>query len=108
MLSPTPTPSTPDVKSEVSTPSVKPVTATKINPSPAPVASSSSLTPKAESERPAAKRRESLNGLPRTHKTDGITFGSGEGSTGDKTREKCVEMVYDALASDSDARKLES
>lgn len=31
-------------------------------------------------------------------------FGSGEGSTGDKTREKCAEMVYDALASTSDAR----
>lgn len=39
------------------------------------------------------------NGPVRTSKLDGAT-----GSTGDKTRDKCVELVYDALASDSTAR----
>lgn len=36
----------------------------------------------------------------RTLKTDGVTGGF----TGDKTRDKCIELVYDALASDSGAR----
>ncbi|KAJ7186980.1 transcription elongation factor [Mycena filopes] len=35
----------------------------------------------------------------RTMKTDGVT----PGFTGDKTRDKCIELVYDALASDSGA-----
>ncbi|KAJ7705644.1 transcription elongation factor [Mycena metata] len=35
----------------------------------------------------------------RTMKSDGVT----PGFTGDKTRDKCIELVYDALASDSGA-----
>ncbi|PRQ77179.1 Transcription factor S-II (TFIIS), central domain-domain containing protein [Rhodotorula toruloides] len=42
-------------------------------------------------------------GPPRTHKTDGIEFGKGKDATGDKTREKCCELIYDALAQDSGA-----
>jgi transcription elongation factor S-II len=36
----------------------------------------------------------------RSAKLDGI-----KGGTGDTTRDKCIELVYDALASDSSARK---
>lgn len=36
----------------------------------------------------------------RTAKGDGV-----KGSTGDSTRDKCTELIYDALASDSGARK---
>ncbi|KAL7341082.1 transcription factor S-II, central domain-containing protein [Rhodotorula toruloides] len=43
-------------------------------------------------------------GPPRTHKTDGVEFGKGKDATGDKTREKCCELIYDALAQDSGAR----
>ncbi len=37
----------------------------------------------------------------RTAKSDAI-----KGGTGDPTRDKCIELVYDALASDSSARQL--
>lgn len=37
----------------------------------------------------------------RTAKTDGVKIDI----TGDKTRDKCVELIYDALASDSGARE---
>lgn len=37
----------------------------------------------------------------RTAKSDGV-----KGNTGDSTRDKCTELIYDALASDSGARKL--
>jgi transcription elongation factor S-II len=37
----------------------------------------------------------------RTAKTDGVKIEV----TGDKTRDKCVELIYDALASDSGARE---
>jgi transcription elongation factor S-II len=36
----------------------------------------------------------------RTAKSDGV-----KGGVGDATRDKCVELIYDALASDSGARK---
>ena len=63
---------------------------------PTPVASSSTSAP----ARPAAvERRFSLNGAARTHQTDDITF-----NLGDKTRSKCLELIYDALALESDAR----
>ncbi|KAM0793706.1 hypothetical protein ACM66B_001131 [Microbotryomycetes sp. NB124-2] len=45
-------------------------------------------------------RRES-NGAPRTHVTDGLDFFKDKDATGDRTRDKCAEMIYDALASDS-------
>ncbi|GAA5991381.1 hypothetical protein JCM10908_003285 [Rhodotorula pacifica] len=48
-------------------------------------------------------RRQSSGGPPRTHKADGIDFAKGEGATGDKTRDKCCELIYDALAQDSGA-----
>ncbi|KAK4050442.1 transcription elongation factor TFIIS [Microbotryomycetes sp. JL201] len=47
-------------------------------------------------------RRES-NGAPRTHVTDGLDFFKDKDATGDRTRDKCAEMIYDALASDSAA-----
>ena len=37
----------------------------------------------------------------RSAKTDGVQTDI----TGDKTRDKCVELIYDALASDSGARE---
>lgn len=40
----------------------------------------------------------------RTHKTDGVPFPE-SGTTDDKTRNKCIELCYDAMASDSQARK---
>ncbi|TNY23784.1 transcription elongation factor [Rhodotorula diobovata] len=49
-------------------------------------------------------RRQSSGGPPRTHKSDGVRFNDGsKGDTGDKTREKCCELIYDALAQDSGA-----
>ena len=39
------------------------------------------------------------NGAPRTSKTDGF-----RGTTRDNVRDKCMELIYDALASDSPAR----
>ncbi|KAL0574546.1 transcription elongation factor TFIIS [Marasmius crinis-equi] len=53
-------------------------------------ASTTPITPTASTTKPA---------VARTHKTDGITINF----TGDKTRDKCAELVYDALASDSGA-----
>jgi len=50
---------------------------------------------------PTTATSATSNGPPRTFKTDGITFST----TGDKTRDKCTEMVYDALAWDSGARE---
>lgn len=41
----------------------------------------------------------SSGGAPRTAKSDGVS-----GGIGDKVRDKCLELVYDALASDSSAR----
>lgn len=53
---------------------------------------------------PAGQRRESLNGAPRTVKTDAVHLG-GKFDTGDEGRNKCIELTYDALASDSNARE---
>ncbi|KAI5481728.1 threonyl/alanyl tRNA synthetase, class II-like putative editing domain containing protein [Pseudohyphozyma bogoriensis] len=96
--SPSPAPGSPPVtkSSAASTPSTASTTAAKPKPAPAPVASSSKSDP-------APKRRESQGGGPRTHKDDGLDFSSDERAKGDKTRDKCAEMVYDALALDSDA-----
>ncbi|KDE03785.1 transcription elongation factor S-II, variant [Microbotryum lychnidis-dioicae p1A1 Lamole] len=55
------------------------------------------------SSTPVPKRKQSLNSAPRTHTTDGLDFGSDEYSLNDKTRDKCVEMIYDAMSFDSDA-----
>jgi transcription elongation factor S-II len=40
------------------------------------------------------------NAPARTAKTDGMKFNA----LGDKTRDKCAELMYDALALDSDQR----
>jgi len=45
---------------------------------------------------PTSESFDGKNGASRTAKSDGITI-----SVGDKTRDKCVELIYDALASDS-------
>lgn len=114
--SPSPAPGSPNVPSPAPAPTASSGTATPpapttssapINsdnfykPVPTPAPAPSPAPPTATT--PAPKRRESLLGAPRTHKTDGIEFHKGEGSTGDKTRDTCVQLVYDALASDSDA-----
>lgn len=103
VASPSPAPGSPPnkdaPKSSTAAPKSKPSVPSTSKPAPAPVPAPSTST-----SAPTPKRRESLNGAPRTHKTDGLQFGQGEGCTGDKTREKCAEMIYDALASDSDAR----
>ncbi|BGP52742.1 hypothetical protein JCM8202_004375 [Rhodotorula sphaerocarpa] len=103
-------------------------TATSSAPSPASAATPKSPTPKAElaapasiaptsasapangssaspaSSAPAAPlRRQSSGGPARTHKDDGVDFARSEGATGDKTRDKCCELIYDALAQDSGA-----
>ncbi|GAA6007965.1 hypothetical protein JCM10207_006982 [Rhodosporidiobolus poonsookiae] len=51
----------------------------------------------------APLRRQSSGGPPRTHKADGIDFARDERTARDKTRDKCAELIYDALASDSGA-----
>ncbi|SGY38083.1 BQ5605_C003g01955 [Microbotryum silenes-dioicae] len=60
-------------------------------------------SPSKTSSTPVPKRKQSLNSAPRTHTTDGLDFGSDEYSLNDKTRDKCVEMIYDAMSFDSDA-----
>lgn len=44
-------------------------------------------------------RQGSAHSAQRTAKSDGI-----KGGTGDATRDKCIELLYDALSSDSSAR----
>ncbi|KAM0752417.1 transcription elongation factor [Meredithblackwellia eburnea MCA 4105] len=111
------------LNADVASPSASASASAVPSPSPA-VASPQGSTPKAEPTPSSAKlsvaskppptsaaaaapprRRESLNGAPRTHKSDSLVFGGDEDpdATGDKTRDKCAEMVYDALACDSDA-----
>ena len=49
---------------------------------------------------PTASAGSFNKGEVRTSKTDGVKINV----TGDKTRDKCIEIIYDALASDSGAR----
>ena len=42
-----------------------------------------------------------IKGGPRSSKSDGVNVNA----TSDKTRDKCIELIYDALSSDSGARK---
>lgn len=103
--SPAPTPKSPAAPSP-STSSAAPaaVTTTTTNkPGPSPAAGETSTSAAA----PPVRRQSSggPSGAPRTHKSDGIAFGQGDNNkTGDKTREKCCELIYDALAQDSGAR----
>ncbi|SCZ91453.1 BZ3500_MvSof-1268-A1-R1_Chr1-2g01419 [Microbotryum saponariae] len=80
-------------------------TAPKEEPTAAPTTTTTTTTasPSKTSSTPVPKRRQSLNGAPRTHTTDGLDFFSDEYSLHDKTRDKCVEMIYDAMSFDSDA-----
>ncbi|GAA5899290.1 transcription elongation factor DST1 [Sporobolomyces salmoneus] len=101
-----------DSKSPIPAPP-KPSVAVRTNAVPAPpspalsksTTSSSSAQAKSESSSapppPSAKRRPS-GGPPRSYRSDNVDAVNRD-STGDKTREKCVELIYDALASDSDA-----
>ena len=59
--------------------------------SPAPVA-------KAQQSSVKSAATPSTPTAPRTAKSDGVS-----GETGDKTRDKCFELIYDSLASDSSA-----
>ena len=49
---------------------------------------------------PTASASSFNKGEARTAKSDGVKTNI----TGDKTRDKCIEIIYDALASDSGAR----
>ncbi|POY70322.1 hypothetical protein BMF94_6602 [Rhodotorula taiwanensis] len=83
------------------TPKAEPTPSTTVASKPAPATASSSTS---SSSAPAAPlRRQSSGGPPRTHKADGIDFAKGDEATGDKTRDKCCELIYDALAQDSGA-----
>ncbi|GAA5846879.1 hypothetical protein JCM9279_004479 [Rhodotorula babjevae] len=84
-------------------PAITTMTTTTTVPGPDPVAPASSSAA-APPPPPPAVRRQSSGGPPRTHKSDGVAFHDGsKGDTGDKTREKCCELIYDALAQDSGA-----
>ncbi|GAA5909313.1 hypothetical protein JCM6882_000948 [Rhodosporidiobolus microsporus] len=97
--SPAATPKSPTPKTEP-TPSIT----TTVKPVPAsPSASASSSSAAAPPPPPPAARRQSSGGPPRTHKSDGLDFARDKGATKDKTRDKCAELIYDALASDSGA-----
>ncbi|GAA6041575.1 hypothetical protein JCM8097_004273 [Rhodosporidiobolus ruineniae] len=103
--SPAATPKSPPPKTDPS-PSIS--SAVKPSaPSPAAASPSTSSAPApgpAPAPAPAPPvRRQSSGGPPRTHKADGIDFARDERTTRDKTRDKCAELIYDALASDSGA-----
>lgn len=49
---------------------------------------------------PAVDSYDNKNGMTRTAKSDGISI-----NVGDKTRDKCVELIYDALSLDSGSRE---
>ncbi|PPQ91538.1 hypothetical protein CVT25_008806 [Psilocybe cyanescens] len=51
-----------------------------------------------KAQTPVTPSGSSANAAVRTAKSDGVT-----GKTGDKTRDKCVELIYDALACDATA-----
>ncbi|GAA5981191.1 hypothetical protein JCM11641_003142 [Rhodosporidiobolus odoratus] len=103
--SPAPTPKSPAPKTEPA-PSITTTTTTKVVPAPAPSAPSDAPpaphSASSSTSLPAPLRRQS-SGPPRTHKTDGMDFARDEATTRDKTRDKCAELIYDALASDSGA-----
>ncbi|GAA5845690.1 hypothetical protein JCM11251_003929 [Rhodosporidiobolus azoricus] len=103
--SPAPTPTSPAPKTEPTpsiTTTIKPVPASAPDPAAADSPSASTSSASAPNPLPPV-RRQSSGGPPRTHKSDGLDFSRGEGATKDKTRDKCAELIYDALASDSGA-----
>lgn len=65
-----------------------------------PIASSSKPSSSNNVSGIVPQRKASITLDPRTHKSDGINI-----HEGDKTKEKYLQMLYDALASDSDARQ---
>lgn len=93
-----PATATPSTKASTSSSAAAPTNATNGGAS----SSSASATTPAAPIAPL-RRQSSGGGPPRTHKADGIDFAKGEGATGDKTRDKCCELIYDALAQDSGA-----
>ena len=68
---------------------------------PSPPAGRSPLPSTPTSSTPTAVSSATLNNITRTSKTDGVKIPT----RNDKVRDKCCEMIYDALASDSNARK---
>ncbi|BGP12211.1 hypothetical protein JCM10213_007467 [Rhodosporidiobolus nylandii] len=89
-------------------PSITTTTQTVIKPAPAPVPSADSPSAPSPSTSttataPAPPLRRQSSGPPRTHKTDNVDFARDERTCRDKTRDKCAELIYDALASDSGA-----
>lgn len=73
-------------------------TASSATPSAPSRAPSTPITPTATS---AVNSLAAGKGEVRTTKTDGVSTNV----SGDKTRDKCIEIIYDALASDSGARR---
>jgi hypothetical protein len=69
------------------------------SPAPTPRGSEVPTTP-VDSRPPQTLSNNKAEGRQRTTKTDGISTSV----LGDKVRDKCLEMVYDALACDSGAR----
>nr|XP_031861404.1 transcription elongation factor S-II [Kwoniella shandongensis]KAA5528476.1 transcription elongation factor S-II [Kwoniella shandongensis] len=87
-------PTPPTAAATSSTPDVKPTTASSSSPPP----------------RQPLSTIDSLRTTPRTAKLDGIADSlradaSDEGGAADSVRDKCVVMIYDALAGDSTAQK---
>ncbi|GAA5884584.1 hypothetical protein JCM16303_000040 [Sporobolomyces ruberrimus] len=86
-----------------------PTSAVRTNAVPVPPTPSSSSGPAAANTStsvpagapPSSKRRPS-GGLPRSYARDNVEAASPK-STGEEVRDKCVVLIYDALASDSDA-----
>ncbi|KAJ2932166.1 hypothetical protein H1R20_g4938, partial [Candolleomyces eurysporus] len=72
----------------------KPKTPVSATPKPNNTAGASSKPPAATAAAPVPQN----TGVPRTAKSDGVSV-----NTGDKVRDKCTELVYDSLASDSGA-----
>ncbi|GAA5858399.1 hypothetical protein JCM8547_004678 [Rhodosporidiobolus lusitaniae] len=112
--SPTTTPASPNPSTSTSASITTTTTQTTLPPpvaspaptTPAPAPSTSSTPAPAPAPAPPAAapiRRQSSGGPPRTHKADGIDFARDEKTTRDKTRDKCAELIYDALACDSGA-----
>jgi len=66
---------------------------------PSPAAGRSPLPSTPTSSTPTAVSSATLNNITRTTKTDGVKIPT----RNDKVRDKCCEMIYDALASDSNA-----
>ncbi|KAL5638708.1 hypothetical protein ACGC1H_003163 [Rhizoctonia solani] len=103
------TPTTPTTAASSAKPTPPPAATSKPAPSqPSPVnppprkqsiSTPTVSTPTSSKPTPTPTRSQSQSNVVRTIKTDGVKIES----KGDKTRDKCMELLYDAMASDSGA-----